>query len=246
MPNALSSLQKVADAAPFRRGTTAQRPLSARWTQAGLSQRDNPPPTTPGDTAARSKPRLQACNPAVSTVGRSHMLRSTTDRRRINRLNLTNETHPMEASPAANSKTLLVLAGIASGLYLLMPRIAQGMALAEPSLSGEVFPWVPHVDSATLHRIHQTEGVFIPAFVFGAVYAALFAIYLLALRVTRTGQPPCKPSIVIGAGAVFLGIQLFSPVLLSWDVYFYALYGRVLSVYGVSPYGLTLPRKKDP
>ncbi len=156
----------------------------------------------------------------------------------MNRLNLTNETHPMEASPAANSKTLLVLAGIASGLYLLMPRIVQGMALAEPSLSGEVFPWVPHVDSATLHRIHQAEGVFIPAFVFGAVYAALFAIYLLALRVTRTGQPPCKPSIVIGAGAVFLGIQLFSPVLLSWDVYFYALYGRVLSVYGVSPYGV--------
>lgn len=148
-----------------------------------------------------------------------------------------NETRHEESSPASNRCLLPVLAGIASGLYLLMPRIVKGMAMAEPSFSGEVFPWIHKIDRAALHRIHEAEGVFIPAFVFAAVYTALFAIYLLALRAVRKGGTPYRPSILIGSGIVFLGIQLFSPVLLSSDVYFYALYGRMLSVYGVSPYG---------
>ncbi|MSU35430.1 MAG: hypothetical protein EXS36_10005 [Pedosphaera sp.] len=137
---------------------------------------------------------------------------------------------------SASRWVLAAFAGISCVLYLLMPRIAQGLALATPSFLSEVFPWVSPINRDTLVRIHEAGGLFFSAFVFAAVNVALFAIYLLALRAVRTGRDPCGPMFIIGSGVVFLGIHLFSPVLLSSDVYSYALYGRMLSVYGVSPY----------
>ena len=149
-------------------------------------------------------------------------------------------TAPM--SPRKRRWLPVLLAAFASaGLYALLPGIAAGLTLAEPTFAGEVFPWVRIVTKSALVALTDAGSHPGAALRFLALCAGLFAVYAVAFRAVKGVQSRAVEASVFGAGALFLVLLLCAPVMLSTDVYAYAIYGRVFAIYGASPYAQTAP-----
>ena len=125
-------------------------------------------------------------------------------------------------------------------LYLALPGVFTRLTSAEPSFASEVFPWVTSITKATLDPMRGRPDNFHASAPFLVICAGLFAIYGWILRRVRGGgcQSFAVQALVFSFGAVFLGTFLFAPVMLSTDVFAYAFYGRLVSVYGSDAYSL--------
>ncbi len=138
----------------------------------------------------------------------------------------------------------LILGACASlgfGLYVFLLKVVPQLTLAEPTFTGEVLPWVRIVKKFSLVALADSGSHPGGALQFLGLVAALFAIYAVALRFVGKGQPPAVEKFVFAAGAAFLLLLLCAPVMLSTDVYAYAIYGRVYAIYGANPYAEIAP-----
>ncbi len=135
-------------------------------------------------------------------------------------------------------RTLWLLATVAFALYALLPGVALALSQAEASFCGEIFGWNRNVTKPALEALHDSgsQGRAWPFFV--GLCAALFGVYAYALKLSRDEQDARAQRLILLSGAAFLLVQLIAPVMLSSDVFLYALYGRVLSVYHGNPYDL--------
>jgi hypothetical protein len=120
--------------------------------------------------------------------------------------------------------------------YLILPSIAGGLAVAEPSFASEVFGYAKTLTKQSLTQLQESGGYPSTPTRFFALTTGLFILYALAYRLVRGGQPRKVEALVFGAGAVFLFAQLIAPILLSTDLYVYVFSGRLLTVYGASAY----------
>ena len=125
----------------------------------------------------------------------------------------------------------------ASGwIYWVVARLALKMPpAAEPTYAGEVFPWVRVITARmipSIQAIHLQEHGFRYLLWFTACCAGLFALYAIMLRLARGVQPRWFMVVAAGVPALYMGMLLCAPVMLSSDVYSYAHYGRMLAVFG--------------
>ena len=147
-----------------------------------------------------------------------------------------------EPAPAAGAGSnrrgwLLLLAAVLSGgLYAILPSIAGGLNSAEPSFVNHLWPGAAPAKYLPIEELRENNHASNNSLGFLATMAALFGIYFGMLRLLRGEQSPWTVRVVFAAGTGFLLTLALAPILLSSDVYFYALYGRILSVYGASPY----------
>lgn len=121
-------------------------------------------------------------------------------------------------------------------LYQVLVWCVPGLGDAEPSFSGQIFPWVKDVSQRSLEQFQNQEGHHIRPVVFLVVCAALFAAYAYALRLLRGQQTAKIERFVFCAGAVMQVLFLIAPVMLSSDLYAYVVYGRAVSFYHDNPY----------
>ncbi len=121
-------------------------------------------------------------------------------------------------------------------LYLLLPVVLSSLSETEPSYANEVFSWVKPATRDSLDATVDGSGGAWPAVRFVALCAGLFGVYGLVLRLVKGCRSIGVQALLFASGAVFLLTFLFAPVLLSEDIYSYAFYGRIFSVYGSSPY----------
>jgi hypothetical protein len=137
---------------------------------------------------------------------------------------------------------LITFAAIVSVcIYAVLEHVVSGLTLAEPTFAGEVIPWVRVVTKRSLVALADAGSHPGGALQFLILMAALFAIYAVALRVVGKVPHRAMERFVFTAGAAFLLLLLCAPVMLSTDVYAYAIYGRVFAIYGASPYAETAP-----
>jgi hypothetical protein len=148
-------------------------------------------------------------------------------------------------SPATTSKNFRLLALAALGLYALLPFAAAGLSSAEPSFAGEIFSWLKNLSPDTLAALHNSGSHIRASVCFATICAALFGIYFFALKLAQENNDVSSQKIIFLGGAAFLLVQIFAPVMLSSDVFAYALYGRVSSVYYANPYDLAPPVAAD-
>jgi hypothetical protein len=146
-------------------------------------------------------------------------------------------------SPSISGRQLLCggLAVTALVLYALLPQVVAGLTVAEPSLASGVFGWVRHLSKPSLLALQDSGAYTASAGWFAGICGVQFAIYGVMLRLARKEVSPQFQSFIFISGAAFLLVQVFAPILFSTDVYAYALYGRVVSVYHANPYDLAPP-----
>lgn len=131
----------------------------------------------------------------------------------------------------------VVLCGIVSlGLYLLMPGFFARLTSSEPSFTFEAFSWVKAVTRATLDPIRGRPDNLHASMPYLFCFAALFAIYAALLFRAKSWCSVRIQAAVFAFGTVFLGVCLFSSTMLSTDVFAYAFYGRLVSVYKTDAY----------
>jgi hypothetical protein len=156
---------------------------------------------------------------------------------------------PPNPQPAANSRltgaTILFCALAALVLYAVLPHFITGLSLAEPSFASQVFGWVRHLSKQKLVSLQDADTHNVASFWFAGICAAEFIIYFVMLRLARRELSQRWQSFLFLAGAAFLLVQVFAPIMLSTDVYAYALYGRVVTVYHANPYDLAPPVAHD-
>lgn len=130
-------------------------------------------------------------------------------------------------------------------LYWWMPRIVAGLTQAEPTYAGEVWHWVKGVTKESL--VAQADAGSHPGASarFLAVCASLFVVYGVLLRVVKDRRSAALEWVIFASGAFYLAVLLCAPVMLSTDIYAYAIYGRVFSVYHASPYAEAAPIPHD-
>lgn len=131
---------------------------------------------------------------------------------------------------------IVLCAMAAMGLHLLLPTFAAGLSQAEPSFAGEVFPWVSIETQDTIEASHVASSHALTSLGFLAMCAGLFAICGTMLWITKGIESFRVQAFIFCSGAAFLVSYLFAPVMQSTDVYAYAIYGRVYSLYGGDPY----------
>ncbi len=136
---------------------------------------------------------------------------------------------------------LWICAALLIGLHVLLPFTAAPLSQSEPSFAGEVFPWLGVPTRESLHLLETATGQWRACLPFTLVCAALFVVYAKMFRALRGVQPLAVQRIVFAAGAVAMLTYVFSPVMLSTDIFAYAMYGRAASVYGGNPYAATMP-----
>jgi len=128
---------------------------------------------------------------------------------------------------------VILCAGASVCLYRAMVLVIPRMTSAEPTSAGEIFPWVKAISHDTLDSIqHKTHGLGY-TFEFMACCAGLFALYAIVLRLAKGIQPRWFVPLAAGASAVFMGLLICTPVMLSSDVYSYAHYGYLLADKGL-------------
>lgn len=66
--------------------------------------------------------------------------------------------------------------------------------------------------------------------------STVFALYVVAVRLCGRSWSWPALSAVMGFGALYQGMAIFSPDMLSGDLYSYVVYGRMFGVYGANPY----------
>jgi hypothetical protein len=133
---------------------------------------------------------------------------------------------------------ILSLCGLGSlAFYFLLPSVAPDLAETVASHAGEVVPWFgPSKPVPAPEDAPPKAGWFSAAPVrYGALLVGLFTAYGLVLlavarRISRTLE-----AAVFGLGAVFLAVQVMTPVMFSSDVFLYATIGRVFTLYHVNP-----------
>lgn len=136
---------------------------------------------------------------------------------------------------------LVACAALSLLLHLHLPGPAAGLASSEPSFAGEVFHSGPALDRAALVAAREAGNAAAARRGFLWTLAGLFALYAAVLRTVRGQQSHAVTGFLMVCGLLFALAHFFAPVMLSTDVYAYALYGRVLAVYGASPYAAAPP-----
>ena len=152
------------------------------------------------------------------------------------------ECPPATTLPRPRCWLVVALAALVSaGLYAFVPGVARGLTLAEPTFAGEVVPWVRIVTKAALSA--DADGGSHPGAAgrFLALCGGLFAVYAFALHAVKGVRSRAVEGAIFGGGALFLLLLLCAPVMLSTDIYAYAIYGRVFAIYGANPYAETAP-----
>ena len=132
---------------------------------------------------------------------------------------------------------VLVCACASIWLYRALIRVVPRLTSAEPTGGGEVFSWVKPLTRDSLDSIQHCTHGFAYTGEFVACCVALFALYAIILRLARGTQSGLFMALAVGASAVFMGVLLFAPAMLSNDVYAYSHYGRMLAVYGMDAHG---------
>ena len=133
----------------------------------------------------------------------------------------------------------VVLCGITSlALYLLLPGFFARLTSSEPSFAFQVFPWLKAVTKESLAPLRGQPDNFHVSAPFLASVAALFGLYAAVFKLVKGNRSLRLQAVLFASGAIFLGAFLFSPVMLSTDVFAYAFYGRILSVYHSDAYSL--------
>ncbi len=136
---------------------------------------------------------------------------------------------------------VLISAALSFGLYLLLMRVVPGLTLAEPSFSGEIFGRHAILTRPLLSAIQETGSLAASSAWFIGICGALFAVYFWMLRRAAGITSVRVQTLIFSAGALFLIMQTLAPVLLSTDVFAYAIYGRVLSIHHANPYTASPP-----
>lgn len=138
-------------------------------------------------------------------------------------------------------RRLWLLGLVLLGIYVVLPGLAAGVTLAEPSFASELFHWVKRCSRESLVAWRETgQHAYGPA-EFLALCGVLFGLYALAVRLAGRHQDLRTQRLIFAFGTLFLLVQIFSPVMLSTDVFAYTLYGRVVSVYHANPYFASPP-----
>jgi hypothetical protein len=119
-------------------------------------------------------------------------------------------------------------------MYGVVMRLAPLLPSAEPTAVGEVLPWVKPLTHHSIRSMQQGTRGFGYAFEYMGCCAGLFALYGVMLWLARRAGTGWFLALAAGASALFRGMLLCSPVMLSFDAYAYAYYGRLLSVYGAN------------
>jgi len=141
---------------------------------------------------------------------------------------------------ARGALPLVLLCGVLSlGLYLLLPGFFARLTSAEPSFVFQAFPWLKAVTRATLEPIRGRPDNLHASAPYMLCFGALFAIYATMLYWAKGSRSVRVQTVVFAFGALFLGAFLFSPTMLSTDVFAYAFYGRLVSVYGADAFSAT-------
>jgi hypothetical protein len=126
-------------------------------------------------------------------------------------------------------------------LYLLLPAVLEQITSAQPSRVGEVFAWVQPVTREWLNARQDQSDDLRTAVHFSACFGGLFAAWFFMLRLARRDPSPRMQRFVFWSGAVFLAVNLLSPVMLSTDIHAYAFYGRLISIYHLDAYAAMAP-----
>lgn len=121
------------------------------------------------------------------------------------------------------------LTHLASAAYLPATGL---VALPEPLATWFADPGPPaQLTTESAKQLHAAAAVDV-----AVAFTAVFALYLLALLLSRGRPTPVRVIVAFGAALLFQGVGLLSPYALSSDVFSYAIYGRIYAVHGASPY----------
>jgi len=121
-------------------------------------------------------------------------------------------------------------------LYQALLWVIPGLNDAEPSFAGRLFPWMDVVTKDGLNRVAEQPGNMMRLIAYLAIIAGLFGLYAGMLRTLKNESSARTERFVFIAGAAFQLLYVFSPVMLSSDLYAYVVYGRAVSAYGENPY----------
>lgn len=139
-----------------------------------------------------------------------------------------------------SAQVLLALTGAVSVLlYESLDGSVLGLALAEPTLAWQVFPWSDVWARPPAAAGDLTE-ITLAGTRFSLTLGALFVAYLVGLRLLGHLAGVRGAVIVFGFAVAFQMQQLDAPAMLSSDPYSYLMYGRIAALHGGDPY-LNLP-----
>ena len=119
-----------------------------------------------------------------------------------------------------------------------MPCLFARLSSSEPSFVSQVFPWIAGITKEALQSTRCRPDNFHTSIPYLAACILLFALYGAVLVLVKNNRSPRVQTVLFVGGALFLGTFLFSPVMLSTDVFAYAFYGRLVSVYHSDAYSL--------
>ena len=131
---------------------------------------------------------------------------------------------------------ILLCAGASLLLYSRIPYIAALLSSARPSFAFQVLPWVMKETDDSLALLHAAVPGRCGEAGFFLFCAALFAIYGVMLHLAKGCRSRASQAVLFWGAALCLLVLAVAPVMLSTDVFAYAFYGRVLSVYKSNPY----------
>jgi hypothetical protein len=143
--------------------------------------------------------------------------------------------------PSSRLVPAIVCACVTLFFYLLLPGVLEQISSSEPSHAVEMFPWVKPVTRQMLDARQDVSGHLRSAVQFGVCCAGLFAAYLFMLRMAGYDRSLGMQRFVVWSGAAFLAVNLTAPVTLTTDLYAYAFYGRLVSVYHMDAYADAIP-----
>jgi len=126
----------------------------------------------------------------------------------------------------------VLLACLTVFFYVLLPGVLEFITSSEPSHFHELAPWAMPVTRELLGARQDQSNDLRTALQFFCCFAGLFGAYGLMLRLAKGCRSVRMQNFVFFSGAAFLAVNLLSPVMLSTDIYSYALYGRIVSFYG--------------
>jgi len=130
----------------------------------------------------------------------------------------------------------ILLAVVSLLIYLVLPGVLELVSSSEASHLHELIPFVKPVTRSLLNTRQDQSSDLVSAVQFLCCCAGLFAAYFYMLRLAKNDSSHAMQNFVFFSGSAFLTVNLLSPVLLSTDVYAYALYGRIVSFYGGDAY----------
>jgi hypothetical protein len=132
----------------------------------------------------------------------------------------------------ARTLALLLCAAGTAWLYHALARVSARLDQAEPTMAGEVLPWTRLMTRHAIRALGRGRHGFGPLERFLGCCAGLFALYAAMLWMARGIRDARWTAIAGCAAALFMGILLCSPVMLSSDTYFYSHYGWLLAAHG--------------